>query len=105
MKTAINGKWTAGMNDVGCVRPLWMTEVGFSSGVLGESGQGTQMVSAINMLFGGQLNAQRLIFYRLEDHLAPGTGTWGITRQAPTYSLKPAYQMFESAIWDPCWVQ
>lgn len=96
MKTAVNGKWTNAMSQAGCVQPIWVTEFGIDSTSVGETVQASQYSAAATSVLDGSLNADRLIFYRLEDHV--GGAGWGVTRPPPSYDIKPSYTSLKDAV-------
>lgn len=102
LKARVNGKWTNAMNEVGCVQPLWVTEYGVDSILLGEAEQANRMSTAASFILDGSLNAEKLIFYRVEDYLPPaGVATprgWGITRTPDTYDVKPSHTSLQNTI-------
>lgn len=97
LKTRVNGKWTNAMNEVGCVQPLWVTEYGVDSVMVTEAGQAQRMSTAASFILNGSMNAEKLIFYRVEDYPAGNRG-WGVTRTPPGYQTKPSHASLQSTI-------
>jgi hypothetical protein len=99
LKTRVNGKWTNAMVEAGCVQPLWVTEYGIDSVITTEAGQAQKMATAASYILNGSMNAEKLIFYRVEDYLLPTPDRgWGITRTPPTYQTKPSHASLQSTI-------
>lgn len=97
LKARVNGKWTNAMIEVGCVQPLWVTEYGVDSVMTTEAGQGQKMATAASYILNGSMNAEKLIFYRVEDY-PEGNRGWGITRTPPGYLTKPSHASLQSTI-------
>lgn len=55
------------------------------------------MATAASYILDGSLNADKLIFYRLEDY-PEGHRGWGITRTPPNYDIKPSHTSLQSTI-------
>jgi hypothetical protein len=102
MKTSVNGKWATAMSSTNCVKPLWVTEMGIDSYVVGETTQANEYAKAASYILNGSAHANALFYYRLEDHGGTSTISYGITRPAPTYVEKPSYTSLQTTIPQLC---
>jgi polysaccharide biosynthesis protein PslG len=80
-------------------KPVWLTETGWESSRVGESGQASYYSGLLSDWFTGRSGRgwlTKVFFYELKDSADPGSSTWGILR--PDGSPKPAYDAYQAFV-------